>query len=150
MPRLYLDVCCLNRPFDDQTQDRVRLEAEAVLLILTRLEEGEEWQWIGTEALDFEIDQTPDLERRLQVKLVAAHAHHSVLVERTEIERAEQLEALGFHPFDALHIACAESGGVEVFLTTDDQLLRLACRLSGGLRLRVGNPLVWLREVMER
>ena len=27
--RIYLDVCCLNRPFDDQSQDRVRLDAEA-------------------------------------------------------------------------------------------------------------------------
>jgi hypothetical protein len=23
--KIYLDVCCLNRPFDDQMQDRVRL-----------------------------------------------------------------------------------------------------------------------------
>ena len=28
--RLYLDSCCLNRPFDDQNQLRVRLEAEAI------------------------------------------------------------------------------------------------------------------------
>ncbi|MGQ0592841.1 MAG: PIN domain-containing protein, partial [Gammaproteobacteria bacterium] len=28
MRRIYLDACCLNRPFDDQQQDRVRLEAE--------------------------------------------------------------------------------------------------------------------------
>jgi hypothetical protein len=31
--RVYLDVCCLNRPLDDSSQDRIRLEAEAVLLI---------------------------------------------------------------------------------------------------------------------
>ena len=34
MMAIYLDTCCLNRPFDDQTQDRIRLEAEAVILIL--------------------------------------------------------------------------------------------------------------------
>jgi len=33
---VYLDVCCLNRPFDDQSQDRIHLESEAVLLILER------------------------------------------------------------------------------------------------------------------
>ena len=33
--RIYLDVCCLNRPFDEQTQDRVRLETEAILTILS-------------------------------------------------------------------------------------------------------------------
>ncbi|BAZ26615.1 hypothetical protein NIES4073_75230 [Kalymmatonema gypsitolerans NIES-4073] len=31
---IYLDVCCLNRPFNDQTQERIRLEAEAVFIIL--------------------------------------------------------------------------------------------------------------------
>jgi hypothetical protein len=32
--RLYLDCCCFNRPFDDLSQIRVRLEAEAVEWIL--------------------------------------------------------------------------------------------------------------------
>jgi hypothetical protein len=41
MLRIYVDVCCLNRPFDNQTQDRIRLEAEAVILILKRFEVGE-------------------------------------------------------------------------------------------------------------
>lgn len=147
--KIYLDVCCLNRPFDDQTQDRIRLEGEAVLLILTHLELGE-WQWIGSEVLDFEIEQTPNPERRWRVRLLTTYVRNSIVVEEAEIERAEQLEALGFHPFDALHLACAESGNVDVFLTTDDQLLRLASRLSGQLRVRVENPLTWLKEVMEK
>jgi hypothetical protein len=29
--RVYLDNCCFNRPFDDQRQTRVRLEAEVKL-----------------------------------------------------------------------------------------------------------------------
>ncbi|WP_420642969.1 hypothetical protein [Candidatus Leptofilum sp.] len=33
--KIYLDVCCLNRPFDDQTQDRMRLETEAIDVFLT-------------------------------------------------------------------------------------------------------------------
>jgi hypothetical protein len=39
--RIYLDACCLNRPFDDQTQARIRLEAEAVLMILMECELSE-------------------------------------------------------------------------------------------------------------
>jgi hypothetical protein len=61
--RIYLDVCCLNRPFDDQSQERIRLEAEAVLLILRRIKAGE-WQWIGSPVVTAEIRQTPDLERQ--------------------------------------------------------------------------------------
>jgi hypothetical protein len=29
--KIYLDVCCLCRPFDDHSETRVQLEAEAVL-----------------------------------------------------------------------------------------------------------------------
>jgi hypothetical protein len=32
--RIYLDMCCLKRPFDDQSQPRIRLETEAVLALL--------------------------------------------------------------------------------------------------------------------
>jgi len=31
--RIYLDNCCFNRPFDDQTKIRIMLEAEAKLRI---------------------------------------------------------------------------------------------------------------------
>ncbi len=30
MTTIYLDACCLDRPFDDLTQDRVRLEFDAL------------------------------------------------------------------------------------------------------------------------
>ncbi len=50
MTKIYLDTCCLNRPFDDQTQERICLESEAVLAILSRIEKGE-WEWIGSDVL---------------------------------------------------------------------------------------------------
>ena len=34
--KVYLDNCVLNRPFDDQGQERIRLETEAVMLILAK------------------------------------------------------------------------------------------------------------------
>jgi len=45
-----LDVCCLNRPFDDQTQPRIRLESEAILIILAQCEQRQ-WEWVGSEVL---------------------------------------------------------------------------------------------------
>jgi predicted nucleic acid-binding protein len=146
MPKIYLDVCCLNRPFDDQTQARIRLEAEAVLMILAECETGH-WQWIGSEAIDLEISQTPDPERRRRVQLLALHAHRSIVVGQPEIERARQIETWGISAFDALHLACAESGRADVFLTTDDRLLRKSAGYAKQLHVRVENPLVWLREV---
>jgi hypothetical protein len=41
MERVYLDICSLKRPFDDQRQPRVRDEAMAVAAIVARAEAGE-------------------------------------------------------------------------------------------------------------
>lgn len=147
--QIYLDACCLNRPFDDQTQDRIRLESEAVLLILSRLQTGG-WQWASSQILVFEIDQTPDAQRRYRVKNLVSYAATTIRIGESEVERALQWEALGFDAYDTLHLACAESARADIFLTTDDQLLRLAGRHSRELRLRVENPLTWLKEVMGR
>jgi hypothetical protein len=31
---VYLDMCCLKRPFDDQSQLRIHLESEAILALM--------------------------------------------------------------------------------------------------------------------
>jgi len=146
--RIYLDVCCLNRPFDDQTQDRIHLESEAVILILKRVRSGN-WEWISSEAVDFEVRQTPDAERRRRVESLIRYADRSVLIEASVVNRASELKEIGFGAYDALHLACAEHCNADVFLTTDDKLLRLARQSSSRLKINVDNPLIWLKEVIE-
>ncbi len=116
-----------------------------MLLILTHLESGR-WQWIASEAPNYEIAQTPDADRRQRVGLLTTAVSRTVLIEAAEEARARQLEVLGFHALDALHLACAESAAADVLLTTDDRFLRLAVRASIGLRIQVANPLTWLQE----
>ena len=72
-----------------------------------------------------------------------------VSVQIDEVERAKALTQLGVSAMDALHLACAESGGADIFLTTDDRLLRQTKRLSAQLRVRVANPLTWIEEISE-
>ena len=62
-------------------------------------------------------------------------------------ERALELETIGFDTYDALHIACAEKAEVDVFLTTDDKLLRKSLREREKIRVEVANPLKWLIEI---
>ena len=81
---------------------------------------------------------------------MAGIADRVVRVGEKEVHRAEQLEEMGFCEFDALHLACAESAGANVFLSTDDRLLRLAHRVAAKLGLRVSNPLEWISEVMKK
>lgn len=134
-------------PFDDQTQDRIHLEAQAVVVILDRFQAGD-WEWVSSEAVDFEGEQIPDPARRANVQLLLSHAQRAVRVTQAETERMQQLVALGFRSMDALHIACAEAAAADVFLTTDDRLLRQAGRVAAHLRVRAENPLTWLREVI--
>jgi hypothetical protein len=49
--------------------------------------------------------------------------------------------------FDALHLASAEQGRADVFLATDDGLLRRAGRHSQEIHVRVQNPVSWYQEV---
>ena len=146
--RLYLDVCCLNRPFDDQRQDRVRLEAEAVLLILGRCEAGA-WQWLSSAVVEEEVDNTPSPERRSRVRTMLSGTHSVVTLTAAAVTRAKELQAMGFRTYDALHLACAEQATVDIFLTTDDRVLRIATRHTAQLQVRVANPLAWLLEVIE-
>ena len=146
--RIYLDVCCLNRPFDDQRQDRIRLEAEAVLLILGRCEAGA-WQWLSSAVVEEEVNNTPSHERRARVRQMLSGAHGTIALTDVAIARAQALKAMGFRTYDALHLACAEQATVDIFLTTDDRVLRIATRHTAQLPVRVANPLAWLLEVIE-
>jgi len=65
-----------------------------------------------------------------------------------ERERGKALETLGFGAFDALHIACAESAGADVFLTTDDSLRLRASREASKLAVRIENPVKWYAKVI--
>ena len=105
-----------------------------------------EWEWIGSEILELELEQTPNVEKRERLILSASRSDFSINIEQIEDMRAHELEKLGFHSFDALHIACAESGKADIFLTTDDKLLKLATRQSEQLKVTVANPLTWLLE----
>ena len=48
----------------------------------------------------------------------------------------------------SISLACAEQATVDVFLTTDDRVLRIATRHTAQLKVRVANLLEWLLEVI--
>jgi predicted nucleic acid-binding protein len=139
MDRIYLDVCALKRPFDDQRQPRVREEAVAVAAIVARAEAGE-IDLVRSPAHLVENDANPREDRRLAAALWIDGATVSVPLD-SEVElRAGDLAALGFGPLDALHLAFAERSGARWFVTCDDELRRLAGRLGDAVRTRVVAP----------
>lgn len=144
--KIYLDTCCLSRLDDIITSVRIQREAEAIETIIDYCSTGQ-WLWIGSEVLIFEVDNTPNPSKRFEVELRLNHLYQTVTVGSVESSRGLQLEIFGFKWFDALHLACAESANVDVFLTTDDGILKRAKRFSSQLQVRVVNPYEWLQEM---
>jgi uncharacterized protein with PIN domain len=56
---------------------------------------------------------------------------------------------LGFKFYDALHLAFAEAGGADIFLTTDDRLLRKAQQYRDSINVTVENPVIWLMATLQ-
>lgn len=145
MERIYMDVCCWNRPFDNQTQTRIHLEAEAVLAIVTEVEQGR-CQLLHSDVIELEIDETPDAELRQRLRLMIPRRCRFIRCDAAVAARATELERLGFAGIDALHVASAEAGRADVLLTTDDRLPRVAIRQARLLHVRVANPLAWVQS----
>ena len=142
--RVYLDTCCLNRPFDDQTQPRIRLESEAILSILTSVISGKT-DWVASTVLLAEIQAVRNTERRVRLTALTEWASETVAMTEQIKVRGGQIMRLGMAALDALHLACAEAAVVDVFLSTDDRLVKCARRHGTELRVVVDNPLIWRR-----
>jgi hypothetical protein len=144
--RLYMDLNCFNRPFDDQGQERIRHETEAVLAILKRIVEGHDtlvWSWV----LSYENARHPKPDRRDEIALWEDRAEIVAPLSDDLQDRARQIVEQGISALDAAHLASAEAGAADVFLTCDDVVVRRSRRLT--LALRVINPVAYLDEVSD-
>jgi predicted nucleic acid-binding protein len=93
-----------------------------------------------------EIQGSPQIERRRENGALLALATSAIEVSDQVLIRARQLEAAGYGGYDALHLACAEAGHVDVLLTTDDKFVKRAARGEGTPLVPVRNPVFWLEE----
>ena len=143
--RIYLDACCLQRPFDDQTQPRIRVESEAVLAVLAAIEAGDA-VLLTSEALEFEIERIPDEQRRREALAMLALATERLTITSATEALAVSLEHAGVTSMDALHVALASEAAADFFATTDDRLLRKV-QTTPGLNCRPVSLLTLVPEV---
>jgi hypothetical protein len=142
---IYLDMCAIQRPLDDQSQVRVRLEGAAIIGALDHCRTGAAGL-ASSDALVFEAGQNPHPGRRAHAEAVLASAvARQALTPATEV-RAAELVAAGLRPLDALHLASAEAAGANYFCTCDDRLLRRA-RVVATPPLRAVAPLELIGEL---
>jgi len=141
--KIYMDVCCLCRPFDDQMNGRIRLEVTAVQEIIHRCA-TQEFSLVTSEVIDEELLKIPDIRKRLRVGKIISMANESILIDEGIISRMRELIILGGDAMDSLHIACAEQAGA-VLLTTDDGLITFF-KSHRDIQVHIENPVIWLKE----
>jgi predicted nucleic acid-binding protein len=143
--KIYFDVCCLCRPFDNQFIPRIRYESEAVIAILNRC--PRDWDLVWSSAITYEVAKIMDHEKKHYVSTFAAKTAVNIPVDLEIKERSAVFMTWGIKALDALHIACAERAGATVFLTTDDMLKNIMSNHKDTISIRIENPAVWYEEV---
>ena len=89
-----MDVCCLCRPFDDQTVGRIRLEVTAVQEIIRRCA-SREYTLVTSEAITEELSKIPDIWKRLRVEKIVSVAKEQILIDEKIIARMHEIIAMG-------------------------------------------------------
>ncbi len=143
---IYLDNCCYNRPFDDQTQERIHLESEAILTVL-KMGQMKKVIIIGSEILELEINRMIDENKKRKVLDLYKVAGMQILyTDKIRKRSADIMSVSKIRTFDSLHIAAAEEANADILLTTDDKFEKMAEKLD--LKTRVVNPLRFVWEVI--
>lgn len=141
--KIYLDNCCFNRPFDDQRQLRIKLETEAKLDIQERISRKEielTWSYI----LDFENEANPFEQRKLAIRGWKNYASFDINETQEIVEKADKFHQMGIKGKDSIHLACAISVQCEYFLTTDDELIKMAAAIK---EIKITDPISFIKEV---
>jgi predicted nucleic acid-binding protein len=120
--KVYLDNCCFNRPFDDQSGIVVNLETKSKLVIQGMIK-NDKLELVWSEILDFENNDNPFEERKMKISEWKSLAVEDIEMSDAIFDDAKKLLALGLRQKDASHIACAISGKADYFVTTDRKIL---------------------------
>jgi predicted nucleic acid-binding protein len=92
-------------------------------VIQQKTKDGEhELLWSST--LDFECSKNPFQEHRTAILNWRTLASTVIMIDNSIMARTTNFMMLVVSKYDALHVACSIAGGAELFVTTDDRLLR--------------------------
>ena len=139
--RIYLDNCCFNRPFDDQSQLKIYLETQAKLHIQS-LVYDKTIELVWSFILTFENSQNIFIAKK---NAISQWENLSLLfVDKSEEIRlvAKEIMKTGINAADAAHIACAIAGNCDYFITVDKHLLKYQDK-----RIQICNPIEFINHI---
>ena len=137
----YLDNCCFNRPYDDQTQLRIYLETQAKLHIQSLVYERKielVWSFILT------FENSRNIFNAKKIAISQWENISSSFVEKSEEIRliAKEIMTTGIKAADAAHVTCIISGNCDYFITVDKRLLKYHDK-----RIIICNPIEFISHV---
>ena len=142
--RVYLDNCCYNRPYDDQSQIRISLEAQAKIFIQDAIKAGR-IELAASYVLLHENNRNPHENRKQAIyKFIKQNTGIFVDIDQANIVeiKAEEITRTGVKSVDALHVACAIRAKCDYFLTTDDRLLKYRSN-----EIKMTNPIEFIKTL---
>ena len=124
--RIYLDNCCYNRPYDDQSQMRIHLETQAKLHIQDMIRRNQ-IELVTSYVLDFENSNNRSIQKKMAIEKFM-NDYATWYVSNKNEKSIEKIVVLimstGVKEKDAYHVACAIMAECDYFVTTDDRLLK--------------------------
>ncbi len=123
---IYLDNCCFNRPYDDQSQFKINIETLAKLKIQEAVRD-EKLLLTTSYVLVAENTANPSKTKKTDIQyFIDKHTYVFVSQNKEEdINRiAEEIMRTGVKYMDACHVACAIIAGCDYFISTDKRLLK--------------------------
>ena len=144
--KIYLDNCCYNRPYDNQSQLRISLETQAKLRIQECVRNGD-YELVSSFVLMYEISKSPNVASAKSIEKYVTD-YTSVYVsdnKLSEIEAiANEIQDTGIKKMDSWHVSCALIANADYFLTTDKRLLKYKTD-----SIKMINPIDFISEMEE-
>ena len=125
--RIYLDMCCYNRPYDEQSQLKIAMETQSKLYIQRLIQNGK-IELIGSYILDYECSKIPNsMRKNTIISFIYKYMTAYVGIERDELisKKAMEIMKSGAKEKDAFHVASAIYADCEYFISTDIRLLEV-------------------------
>ena len=143
--KVYLDNCCFNRPYDDQSNITIKIETEAKLDIQNKIKRGVldlVWSYI----LDFENYKNPLIERKIEISKWRALSIDIVVENDKILSKMNEIIKFGIKPLDSLHLSCAIYSKCDYFLTVDRGILNKTKKIN---EIEILNPIDVLYKLKE-
>ena len=142
--RIYLDMNIYNRPFDDQSQVKIRFETIVIFSIFQKIK-NKELKLIWSFMIDYENSLNPYDDVRQEIEMAASLAFKNITPDEAILNAAKEFESNGIKPRDSIHLACALNGKAEYFLTCDDKLIKRASALD--MNIKIISPLRFIEDM---